>query len=82
MSVIPILPLDEPRGIVAYLDGFDLTPVPFPPSSSLPKGGRSAQDDGKGCLLVGNCSLRFRGGLGRGLLSVLMERIQNGRQDA
>jgi hypothetical protein len=30
----------------------DLSPVPFPPSSSLPKSGRSAQDDGKGCLLA------------------------------
>ena len=30
----------------------NLIPVPFPPSSSLLKSGRSAQDAGKGCLLA------------------------------
>ena len=35
----------------------DLTPIPFPPSTALPKSGRSAQDDGKGCPLIFDCFL-------------------------
>ena len=38
------------RGVQGRVVKSDLSPVPFPPSSSLPKSGRSAQDDGKGCL--------------------------------